>query len=114
MQILSANCRKFKNCQKTGIFDDFFFNFGSFLAQELNSFICKKKLRFFDTPGTPGGASIYVDLDKNNVPSGCVNLTLWIHINQLSNLEAVLFPQIHSGRFCLIENHEASLPFKAM
>ncbi len=32
--------------------------FGAILAQKLNSFICKKKFWFFDTPGTPGSASI--------------------------------------------------------
>jgi hypothetical protein len=81
---LSLNYSKFENCQKPGIFDDLFsiltvfrsfFNFGSILAQELNSFICEKNC-YFLTPlgrpasGTPGGG--YMDLDKNIVTSGCV------------------------------------------
>jgi hypothetical protein len=62
---------KLKNTQKSlrkhSFFDIFFFNFenfrslclyGAILAQKLNSFICKKKFWFSDTPGTPGGLSI--------------------------------------------------------
>ena len=53
--------------KKTGFFWHFFFNFDGFwslclleaiLAQKDNSFICRKKMWCFDTPGTPGGASI--------------------------------------------------------
>ena len=32
--------------------------FGAILAQKLDSFICEKKIWFFDTPGTPRGGSI--------------------------------------------------------
>ena len=31
---------------------------GAILAQKENTFICEKKMWFFDTPGTPGGGSI--------------------------------------------------------
>ena len=35
-----------------------FFMFCELKGQKLDTFICKKKIWFFDTPGTPGGASI--------------------------------------------------------
>jgi hypothetical protein len=60
---------KMQKIQKTALKQDFlkifsiltvfrtFLNSGSILAQKLNSFFVKKNL-IFDTPGTPGGASI--------------------------------------------------------
>ena len=37
-----------------------FFMFCEPKGQELNNFICKKKIWFFDTPEILGGASIYI------------------------------------------------------
>jgi hypothetical protein len=62
-----------KSLRKQGFFDIFFFNFRSLclfwaiLAQKLNSFICKKKFCFFDTPETPGGASIVEWMDFESI-----------------------------------------------
>ena len=66
---------------KTGFFDRFFSIlmiyrslclFRAILAQELSSFFVKRKFWFFDTPGTPEGASIYIWIKIVSEPAVCI------------------------------------------
>ena len=83
-----------KNCKKTWIFCDIFFpfrhffssffNFGAILAQELNSFICKKKFWFFGIVWVPEGTSIVErNLFESKRPLCILCTVLYYTVNKL-------------------------------
>ena len=55
-----------------------FFTLFLILAQELNSFICEKKIWSYDTPGTPGGASIWIWIKIVSDTTVCYCLFLYL------------------------------------
>jgi hypothetical protein len=88
-----------KSLRKQGFFWHFFFNFDGFwslcllgviLSQMENSFICKKKMWFFDTPGTPWGASIMerIFLSPNSHCETMVGFiyTFWYSLSSTSSI----------------------------
>ena len=63
--------------------------FGAILAQKLNSFICEKKNLIFWHPWDPWGR-IHIDLNKNSVQTGCVDLKRYIIPNNSPLFSLVL------------------------
>ena len=96
---------------KTGFFGIFL----AILVQKLNTFICKENFWFFDTPGTPGGASILEWIVYESIrPLHCVyrGASEWLLFVSSTNSQNSIISFNYSWFLAQNPSNFVSLPWK--